>query len=349
MTTARQIQANRLNALKSTGPTSEEGKQRSRANALKHGLAGSGTVLLEIDAAKVDQRLQDWRPSFELRSTSEEWLFEQMVITTVQIDACQDRQFKIRSNAAARALGPWDEDRRDEIEKLAAGIGRRPSLVAHKLLCSKQGCEWLLAQWNVLGQALALKGAWTPEQVATAFNLLGTPLEFRDGQPGEPGETPQDLVARQRERLQTLLTESHAPLDDLRRSMAAQGSDPVPDPELGRLQRYESAAFRRYQWLADRLKRATSTTPQPAPTRPAPERPALVPTAAPPRLASPAPRPTALFQVTPPTPEPKPGAVATGAVEVSAPPMLSGRARRQLKARAHQARMDQRHQQTQPR
>jgi hypothetical protein len=35
MTSYRQIEANRRNALKSTGPKSEEGKQASRCNALR--------------------------------------------------------------------------------------------------------------------------------------------------------------------------------------------------------------------------------------------------------------------------------------------------------------------------
>ena len=38
MATPKQIEANRRNAQKSTGPTSDAGKQRSRMNALKHGL-----------------------------------------------------------------------------------------------------------------------------------------------------------------------------------------------------------------------------------------------------------------------------------------------------------------------
>ena len=39
MATAKQIEANRLNALKSTGPRTVEGKSASRLNAVTHGLA----------------------------------------------------------------------------------------------------------------------------------------------------------------------------------------------------------------------------------------------------------------------------------------------------------------------
>src|SRR5262249_1741987 len=42
-----QLIANRLNALKSTGPKSEEGKKRSSLNALRHGLTGQVLVLPE--------------------------------------------------------------------------------------------------------------------------------------------------------------------------------------------------------------------------------------------------------------------------------------------------------------
>ncbi len=38
MTSLRQLEANRRNALRSTGPRTENGKQQSRRNAIKHGL-----------------------------------------------------------------------------------------------------------------------------------------------------------------------------------------------------------------------------------------------------------------------------------------------------------------------
>jgi hypothetical protein len=48
MTSLRQIEANRRNALKSTGPTSANGKDRARRNALRHGFTAD-TVLEPLE------------------------------------------------------------------------------------------------------------------------------------------------------------------------------------------------------------------------------------------------------------------------------------------------------------
>src|SRR5215471_10176655 len=44
MTSFKQIEANRRNALKSTGPKSEEGKHASRCNTLRHGITAETIV-----------------------------------------------------------------------------------------------------------------------------------------------------------------------------------------------------------------------------------------------------------------------------------------------------------------
>ena len=50
MSSLKQIEANRGNALKSTGPTTQEGKERSRCNAVRHGLTAE-TIIADLENA----------------------------------------------------------------------------------------------------------------------------------------------------------------------------------------------------------------------------------------------------------------------------------------------------------
>lgn len=67
MATLKQMEANRRNALKSTGPQSEAGKQRAAVNATRHGLY-SNRVVMQYEHEEHfrqlrENLLRDWKPA----------------------------------------------------------------------------------------------------------------------------------------------------------------------------------------------------------------------------------------------------------------------------------------------
>jgi hypothetical protein len=77
MTSFRQIEANRRNAFKSTGPKTEAGKQQSRRNAVRHGLIAE-TVIRTLEDA------EDYKA------------FEAAVITDYDAQSAVERELVLR-------------------------------------------------------------------------------------------------------------------------------------------------------------------------------------------------------------------------------------------------------------
>ncbi len=73
MTSEKQVQANRRNALKSTGPKTQEGKDIVRHNAVKHGLLSQEVLLPDEDEAafrELGERLrEELQPAIAASST----------------------------------------------------------------------------------------------------------------------------------------------------------------------------------------------------------------------------------------------------------------------------------------
>jgi hypothetical protein len=106
MATARQTEANRLNAKKSTGPKTAAGIKVSRMNALKHGLSSVHTILLHEDPTEYHEMraslLDTWKPAnaqemMLVDCIAAGWLAMQRTgrfesaMFTLQVEAVKDR------------------------------------------------------------------------------------------------------------------------------------------------------------------------------------------------------------------------------------------------------------------
>jgi hypothetical protein len=86
------ILANQANARLSTGPKTAEGKERSRANALKHGLTGAGVVLPEADAAEVERRAAAFAAETHASGEIGQALARRAALNSVRMERGADQQ-----------------------------------------------------------------------------------------------------------------------------------------------------------------------------------------------------------------------------------------------------------------
>jgi hypothetical protein len=139
---AAQIAANQKNAQLSTGPKTVEGKEQSRANAYKHGLTGSGTVLPEREAIEVERRTQVY--ASELKPTTEIALalVRRVALLSVRMDRSVEVEnlrltYRVRQAEAEfvppEGCDPATADRlRFEAGKLALADPSREAKLAHQ-------------------------------------------------------------------------------------------------------------------------------------------------------------------------------------------------------------------------
>jgi hypothetical protein len=80
MATEKQIQANRANAKRSTGPITEEGKKASSQNALRHGQLSSCVVLKSECAPLFDDLMDSLIAEFQPATPNESALIETMAV-----------------------------------------------------------------------------------------------------------------------------------------------------------------------------------------------------------------------------------------------------------------------------
>jgi hypothetical protein len=79
MATPAQLAANRANALRSTGPRTQEGKSVSRFNALKHGVDAQSIVIPGEDPAEYQALAGEYDQTYEPRNPAERFHVDAML------------------------------------------------------------------------------------------------------------------------------------------------------------------------------------------------------------------------------------------------------------------------------
>jgi hypothetical protein len=273
MASERQIESNRLNALKSTGPKTLEGKAISRANAVKHGLASDILVSDSLQDA-LAARLDEWHNHYKPDTPDANFAVGAAVACTFRIEECQANLEAIVGEHCSRARRTWDLDRAADAAILLGKLGKRPEVVLPQLEASKHGVELLLTLWGRLALSLESKGGvWSAEEVATAFDLCGVPRHLRDGRaPFDPAEPGADVLEHRRlflieqgDRLIRSLSGGLDRVDHDAKGYTATAAFALTTKRAALVLRYEREAWKRYDVMLAAVK--GQAQPQAAPKK----------------------------------------------------------------------------------
>src|SRR5579883_383817 len=105
MSTPAQIAANRLNALKSTGPRSVEGKAVSRFNALTHAATAKSIIIPGEDEAALSELAESYHHHYQPSGPEEALLLEKIVAA----DWAQRRMFRLEAQVFNALIAQMDD------------------------------------------------------------------------------------------------------------------------------------------------------------------------------------------------------------------------------------------------
>ncbi|WP_435015614.1 hypothetical protein TA3x_003158 [Tundrisphaera sp. TA3] len=310
------LEANRRNAALSTGPKTLAGKQQSRKNALKHGMAGAGVVLPPGQDEEADALASQFVAEMKPSGAMGRMLLRRVAVFSTRLDRCERHDAAMTARRVRVAQEARDDARLAEVNAIAANWDNDPAATVRRLMRTPEGIDGLIETWQMIRGELAQprRFAWGEPHHQRIAHLLGrhahmhppTPLDGLSravagdfsglGDDEGAGLDRRRRAIWARERLAALIDDEIQALRELRemeddeeeaadRAEAAERAlfDPSKEGQLAR--RYEAAAerglFRALREFHEAERRAADqlgSAPAPKPTpAPAPARPTAPP------------------------------------------------------------------------
>ena len=200
MASQAQINANRQNSLKSTGPKTPEGRSKSSMNALKHGMRSRKLAILRDESIAFENRRLKWMANADAQDDIEEFLVHQNVSLSFELE----RLDQARHERIIAAIENSDDDDFVAVHQLGKRLffnpggptpmyGNRPefdptprtswngravdpddpALLVRSLESSEAGCRWLRERWEELRAQLEPGKFWQSPDRFKATRLLG--------------------------------------------------------------------------------------------------------------------------------------------------------------------------------
>ena len=191
MASQAQIDANRRNAQRSTGPKTDAGKARAKLNALKDSTHAKtvSPVLPQENALELDQRINQWLSDLNPRNDAERELVINAANLSWEIERARRCETARLAERICKAQHKATKRTKQEVGQLARrllyNVGSKPLPTPGRpwednpaeflagLEGSAEGCRWLLGRWKGLRVLVERDSAWNYGDMFSLIRLLG--------------------------------------------------------------------------------------------------------------------------------------------------------------------------------
>ena len=280
MASDAQILANRINAQHSTGPKTAEGKERSKRNALTHGLTATVVIPGEVEGevayrvALAQESLAPDDDGFALL------LAERAGYLFMRLKRCFQYEEAMTAHRVRNAEADYDNERRSAVEHILSYIANEPPTGARQLRETPEGVDLLIDWMRELqtqvdhrwgeyhcyrfDEATGSRSLENPYSRMRSLTELATKGDASHLEPGEAETLPPDprawalgkiaqMIAAELANLQAhRATLDHARFDANRAQAKRRALDGV-DKATALFKKYEAAADRALRRTIDQL------------------------------------------------------------------------------------------------
>jgi hypothetical protein len=191
MPTEAQMKANRENAKKSCGPKTEAGKQKTRFNALKHGMRAQSIdlVLPHEDPAVLEAKIQQWMDDYQPANAIEAELVSRAARLSWVLDRAERHETALVSRRIKRAMLRSHGKRVEQVCELGRklffmatiqdlptytpGWNDNPAAFIARLEETSEGARWLRDRWIEMRCLMIADEGWSFNDEFKLIRLVG--------------------------------------------------------------------------------------------------------------------------------------------------------------------------------
>ena len=174
MTRSQRRKQNRINAQKSTGPTSSSGKDIAKMNSLKHGLTAVEAVLPTEDPEILRDAKKEWAEALQPQGADQLDLVNTAALASVRLKRLAKAEESILDEQVRNAKSQFDSKLDRKLVDMQELLDRDPARAVIELKSFSKGVNWLIGEWTAIERIFELhKSLYHYETVRKALRFQG--------------------------------------------------------------------------------------------------------------------------------------------------------------------------------